>query len=139
MMPKVLRTQLARFIVIGVLTVLIDFSTYRTLFAVIGIYSIAKAFGFICGTVFSYFANRAYTFSGIQHAKGSWLRFAALYLSTLVANVGINAAVLAILHTYDHRLIVAFLCATGTSSILNFVGMKFFVFREQPNSVVPVV
>jgi Predicted membrane protein len=130
-----IRRQLAIFLVVGSLTVLVDFLTYRCLIwmGLIGI-NMAKAAGFLIGTVFAYFANRFWTFGNKPHAPGSPWRFAILYAATLGANVFVNALVLVLLAGIATAIQVAFLLATGVSASLNFLGMKLFVFKNRPAS-----
>lgn len=89
----------------------------------------AKAMGFIVGTLFAYFANRFWTFGHKQHAAGSGWRFVALYTVALSANVLINALVLSVMMGLAGAMSMAFLIATAVSAMMNFVGMKFFVFK----------
>lgn len=89
----------------------------------------AKAMGFIVGTLFAYFANRFWTFGHKQHAAGSGWRFVALYTAALSANVLINALVLSVMMGLAGAMSMAFLIATAVSAMMNFVGMKFFVFK----------
>lgn len=124
-----IRREIAVFLVVGTLTVLVDFITYRGLlwsgWVSVGF---AKGTGFLCGTVFAYFANRFWTFGHKSHAEGTTLRFAGLYAVTLGANVSANSIVLTLLGNEPLILQIAFLAATGVSAVLNFVGMKLFVF-----------
>lgn len=122
--------QLPRFLVVGSLTVVVDLITYIVLLRVISSVDLAKGTSFIAGTVFSYLANRHWTFS----ARGGWLRilkFVALYLATLVINTSINQLMLSVTLRWDLRFSIgfAFLIATGTSAAVNFIGMKYFVFE----------
>lgn len=125
-----IKRELGIFLIVGLLTVLVDFLSYHALM-VFGLVdtNTAKAAGFLIGTLFAYGANRFWTFSHKPHAPGSVGRFAALYASTLGVNVFVNAFVL---HLFIHSIAavhVAFVIATGVSACLNFLGMKFFVFR----------
>lgn len=123
------RFQVNRFLVVGCLTVLIDLLTYRVL-AWLGLdVHLAKAIGFVTGTVFAYFANRIFTFEA-QGGTSAFARFVALYVTTLACNVTANAAALAALPRNQFAVLVAFLLATALSAMLNFVGMKFLVFRD---------
>jgi putative flippase GtrA len=126
-----IRREFKLFLVVGLLTVLIDFCIYRTLVwtNLFGI-DIAKAMGFVAGTLFAYFANRFWTFGHKQHSKGSMWRFAILYALTLFINLMINSVVLVWLASFYAAVQIAFLMATSISAALNFVGMKLFVFRE---------
>lgn len=125
-----IKRELAVFLVVGSLTVLIDFLTYRGLVWT-GWMSVdlAKAAGFLTGTLFAYFANKVWTFGHKEHAPGSVWRFVLLYATTLGANVLVNAGCLELLSTMSIAVPVAFLIATGVSAALNFLGMKLFVFK----------
>jgi putative flippase GtrA len=128
-----IKRELAIFLVVGASTVLVDFIIYRGL---IGFQvmedDMAKATGFLAGTLFAYFANRLWTFGHKLHIPGSAWRFSALYVSTLGANVLINALALKLLPDVAASIQLAFLLATGVSACLNFLGMKLFVFRPIP-------
>lgn len=125
-----MRREVPIFLVVGVTTVLIDFSIYRGLVWCGLALDAAKASGFLTGTLFAYVANKAWTFGHKAHAPGSAWRFIALYSVTLAANVLINAQVLRLLSGMALAVQIAFLMATGTSAALNFLGMKLFVFKQ---------
>lgn len=130
-----IKRELAIFLVVGTATVLVDFIAYRGLLGFTPVtVDTAKAVGFLTGTLFAYFANRLWTFGHKQHAPGSAWRFAALYASTLGANVAINSLALALFTKMNAAIQVAFLLATGVSAALNFLGMKLFVFRTRTTS-----
>jgi putative flippase GtrA len=124
-----IRREIGIFLIVGALTVVVDFCVYRSLGWAGMRVDIAKAAGFLAGTVFAYFANRMWTFNHARHAAGSALRFALLYATTLGANVAVNGMVLSSLAGSSAAVQIAFLIATAVSAALNFVGMKFFVFK----------
>jgi putative flippase GtrA len=130
-----IKRELAIFLIVGASTVAIDFLSYRGLigFEVMSI-DMAKATGFLLGTLFAYFANRFWTFGNRTHVPGSAWRFSVLYASTLGTNVLINALALKLLADVAVAIQLAFLLATGVSACLNFIGMKLFVFRPIPAS-----
>lgn len=125
-----IRREAAIFLVVGSLTVVVDFLVYRSLvwFDLLGI-DTAKAVGFVAGTLFAYFANRYWTFGHKRAMPGSWYRFIILYALTLGANVAVNAGMLGLLAEVPWSIQFAFLVATAVSATLNFLGMKFFVFK----------
>lgn len=125
-----IKRELPLFLIVGSLSVLIDFATYRALIwtAVVGV-DIAKGSSFLVGTVFAYFANRFWTFGHTSYQAGSPWRFGFLYLITLGANVLVNAVVLKLLADVRAAVQLAFLAATVISASLNFLGMKGFVFK----------
>lgn len=127
-----IKRELQIFLIVGTLTVLVDLCTYRSLLWT-QLFSIdtAKGMGFITGTVFAYLANRFWTFGHKQHADGTLIRFLLLYSATLAANIIINSLVINLLNGFAWNLSAAFLIATGVSATLNFIGMKWFAFKEQ--------
>lgn len=125
-----IRRELLLFLLVGSLTVLLDFASYRMLVASGLATGMAKAVGFLTGTAFAYFANRAWTFGHRRHATGTGWRFCLLYALSLAANVAINAVALRVFADIGVAVQLAFLAATGVSTCLNFIGMKMFVFRD---------
>lgn len=130
-----MKRELAIFLIVGASTVFVDFICYLGLteFQVMEV-DLAKATGYLVGTLFAYFANRFWTFGHKPHVPGSAWRFSALYASTLGANVLINSLALRLLDDVAAAFQLAFLLATGVSAGLNFLGMKFFVFKPIPES-----
>ena len=126
-----LAKQLQRFLIVGFTTVLIDFTVYRLLLYLDSPTAIAKGLGFIAGTIFAYFANKLWTFSRAKGGANVFSMFIALYLITLIINVGVNSGVVSVLGEEELFLMLAFLVATGTSATLNFVGMQMIVFGKQ--------
>ena len=126
-----IKRELAIFLVVGASAVLIDLIVYRGLIGYLVIQvDMAKATGFLVGTLFAYLANRFFTFGHKSHVQGSAWRFSALYASTLCANILINAFALTLLADLDGAILLAFMLATGVSASINFLGMKFFVFKQ---------
>lgn len=130
-----IKRELAIFLVVGATTVLLDFVSYQGLveFEMMTV-DIAKATGFLIGTLFAYFANRFWTFGHRQQVSNSAWRFVVLYASTLAANVIINSLALKLFADAVAANLLAFFVATGVSAALNFLGMKLFVFRPIPAS-----
>jgi putative flippase GtrA len=123
------RAVIGRFLVVGITAVLIDFGAYRGLLALGVDIDVSKAVGFVAGAVFGYVVNRDWTFQAAG-GPGVIIRFIALYAASLLLNVGVNAAVLAILPAGELARAVAFLIATGASATSNFCGMKWLVFTR---------
>ena len=130
-LAKLLEYEIARFLIVGGTTVLIDLICYFILIYIGFDTSLSKGASFSVGTVFAYFANRNYTF---RSSMGGFFRFTVftlLYLSTLVVNVVSNEIVLKLTSQINGSLMISFLIATSLSATLNFVGMKYIVFKAQ--------
>lgn len=116
---------------------MIDFAAYHLLLQAGVATSPAKASGFVSGAVFGYFAHGTWTFRADARGGRSMAEFASLYAFTLTLNVAANAAVLAALQPWWGARGAAFLAATGLAAVLNFLGMKFLVFRQRRRVPVP--
>src|SRR5690606_41917486 len=114
----------------GSLTVLVDLGFYTLLnFLGVSSFDINKAISFIIGTLFAYVANRFWTFSH-TNAPGKLHYFFLLYLSSLVVNVTANGILIRIFGEIEPWIFIAFIIATGMSAVMNFLGMKFIVFKK---------
>jgi putative flippase GtrA len=138
-MTAPIKRELGIFLIVGLLTVGIDFLIYRGFIYLepfgLDDINIAKGFSFISGTIFSYFANRFWTFNQQNTGSGSVFRFVVVYILSLIANITINylciewfsSSALAL----EYTLLIAFILATSASASFNFIGMKFFVFTHR--------
>lgn len=125
----ILKQQLLRFLAAGILAVGTDFSSYWILVDLLPV-DIAKGISFLSGSLVAFVINRTWTFKQDSPAYSSALPFACLYSLTFLANVGMNHFILN--YVADIKLL-GFLIATGTSTVLNFIGMKFWVFSGPQN------
>lgn len=121
--------QLYKFLLIGSITVLIDFTTYRGMAVFYPNVSFAKSLGFALGTGFSFFANRNITFKVRNDFCSHLIKFALLYLISMLINVLINGISLDFFSKSDIKVQISFILATLISATINFIGMKYLVFR----------
>ncbi|WP_158261062.1 MULTISPECIES: GtrA family protein [Pirellulaceae] len=128
--PKVSR-QILRFLVIGGSSVAIDGICYALITTWTGLSpDIAKGISYVCGMLFGFWGNKLWTFESTKRSVSEPVFYVLIYACTLGLNVGINRAVL--LLAGDEFRLLGFFLATGTTTVANFVGMKFLAFREQP-------
>jgi putative flippase GtrA len=127
-----IKKKMMVFLIVGVMTVMVDYVVYRGL-ALSGLWdiSVCKALGFMVGSVFAFVVNRFWTFGDRNHSAGSWVRFCTLYSLTLFINIYINDSMLDLTTDFHFSIQVAFLLATGVSAVLNFLGMNYFVFGAE--------
>lgn len=121
--------QLRRFLIVGTTTVVVDLISYGGCLALGLDIDPAKAIGFIVGTLFAYLANRYWTFEAAA-LPARFKQFLLLYLGTLLANVAVNAVIVRALGEGTIGIGTGFVAATAVSASLNFLGMKFIVFRS---------
>lgn len=126
------KKQLLRFLLVGIFVVMVDFTVYTTLVNIFELsFTFSKAISFISGTVIAFLLNKFITFSQTTYIKNEFNKFLLLYTFTFFANVLTNDAVLNI---GSQQVIVAYLIATSVSTVLNFIGQKWWVFRPHPTS-----
>lgn len=126
--PVALPTQIARFVVTGGLSAVVDFGLYVLLLAAGLPLSVAKSISFVAGTSTAYAINRRWTFQ----APPSRVRFVAvivLYAVTFAVQVGLNAILYHSLPVEWWRVPLAFVIAQGTATVINFVVQRTVIFR----------
>ena len=122
-------SEISRFVVVGSTTVIIDLISY-SLLLLVGFNSFySKGIGFSFGAIFAYFANLKVTFRRNNYGIRQFILFILLYLLTLGVNVMSNEFILDKLDAKISSFIMAFLVATSISASLNFLGMKFIIFK----------
>ena len=119
--------EIYRYVIVGCGALLIDTVLYFFL-GHLGFFTfeISKRISFISGALFRFFMSRHYVFKVKKRFIFQTLSYSLLYLLTFFIN------------SYSHDFIFSitqvpvfsFLFATGASSILNFLGQKFIVFKK---------
>ena len=119
------KQEILKFLVGGGTAVIVDFFTYK-IFIVLGLErTIAKTLSFICGSIVGFIINKYWTFKSPKFQIKEILKYTVLYILTAFINSQVNKYTLLL---FGNEMF-AFLCATGVSTILNFLGQKFLIFR----------
>jgi gtrA family protein len=119
------KQEILKFLVGGGTAVIVDFFTYK-IFMMLGLErTIAKTLSFICGSIVGFIINKYWTFKSPKFQIKEILKYTVLYILTAFINSQVNKYTLLLFGNE----IFAFLCATGVSTILNFLGQKFLIFR----------
>ena len=120
-------TQVPRFVLVGLASVAGDCLIYTSLCTVGGNRVVAKGLSYIGGMCVGFLGNKRWTFQSSRTTFVEPLVYCGVYAITFAVNVVINAAVLSAMG--DAGSLVAFVCATGMTTVLNFFGMKYVAFR----------
>lgn len=113
----------------GTTGVVLDAAAYSTLLHIGWRTDQAKTASLLVATIFAYFANRFWTFAAAKTGKGRLLPFITLYATVIALNVVVNHALLVFLGGGRPAYFLAWFIAIIASSCLNYLGMRFFVFR----------
>ena len=119
-----IKKELKRFLVAGLSAVGTDLVMYYILLNFMP-HDISKAVSFLLGTVVAFVINKYWTFEKHEKSYKEMLKFGILYSLTLGTNVMTNKMIL----EYTSLVFLAFLVATGVSTVLNFIGQKCWVFK----------
>ena len=120
--------EILRFLFVGVIAVLIDGVAYALMVRFYGIEpEISKRISFILGALWVFFANKYFTFKSIGPARKEMVLFALLYFTSFYIN-GLIHDLAWSLSSVDW---FSFLTATFASTIVNYIGQKFIVFKHR--------
>jgi len=90
----------------------------------------------------AYLLNKFWTFKAHAHSWSEISKFIGLYAGTFIANVAVNKIVITVAPEFSSALTpytyqLGWLTGTGVSTILNYIGQKFWVFRKETTAKKP--
>lgn len=120
-----LKKQLIRFLFAGFSAVLVDLVSYYILLNFFN-FNLAKTISFIFGSIVAFIVNKYWTFEQYIKNLSEIIRFTSLYSLTLALNIIANRISLVL----TDMVLLSFIIATTASTIVNFIGQKFWVFNR---------
>jgi putative flippase GtrA len=130
-MQAMIRRELIFFILNGIVSVIIAYVIYRSLVyqGALGV-NASNGVAYVSGMAFGFFANRKWAFQDRQMVSGGKIfRYISLHAFTLFVNIFVNSFMLKLVYGMFNDILISFLVAISTSTILNFIGLKYFVFN----------
>ncbi len=125
------RGQIARYLVAGGSAVVVDFILYRIIIWLFDVTLLAKAVGYVGGTIYSFYVNRSFTFKRDSSNRQQVIAYLAIYVLSMFLNTGVNQLGLTVLGEGEIGINVSFAVAAVASATFNFVCMKRFVFKPE--------
>jgi putative flippase GtrA len=125
--------QVVRFLVVGGTATVLDLAVYLLLTGAGAGPVVAKALSFLSGMMLSFLGNKFWTFGSQRWSAAEPTAYAVVYGSTLAINVTLNGLALHLLAgalSPAWGMGVAFVIATGTTTVLNFLGLRLAAFRS---------
>jgi len=129
-----IQRELAVFIVNGLVSVTIAYGVYRGLVYSGSMIEVANGIAYLSGMAYGFFANKRLAFRNRNEVSTRMLvYYALLYIGTLLVNVSINSIALNMLRGLPEDMSIAFMVAIACSTVLNFLGLKYWVFDRRTN------
>ena len=121
--------QFVRFIMVGLLSTALNYGVFFALYQQTSLpYLSASAAGYVAGVVLGFLFNKYWTFGSTskKHIRdiGSYL---AVYTVSLILGLGLLEGQVSFL---GFNPLLANLVTIGFTTITNFLGTKFFVFKK---------
>jgi len=124
-----------KFIIVGIANTIVGTLVMFGLYNIAGAsYWFSSAMNYIVGSILSYFLNKYFTFKYAEKNFKSILRFIVnISICYLVAYGGAKRLVLFLLSTQQDNIRdnISMLVGMCLFVVLNYLGQKFFVFRER--------
>lgn len=137
MLKKVFALEQSRFILVGIMNTIIGTSVMFIAYNFLGLgYWISSALNYIIGSIFSYFANKYFTFKSESKSGKEIVRFALNIVLCYFIAYGVAKPIINIF-LGNLNLSISILEQLGMILgmcifiVVNFVGQKFFVFTDK--------
>lgn len=133
-MNKLIDQKLLKFMIVGVINTLFGAAIMFGLYNLAGCsYWVSSAANYILASILSYFLNKHFTFKHKGDMAGSFIKFAVnIAICYFIAYGAAKPLVMSLASGSSARLQdnVAMLAGMVVFTGLNYLGQRFFVFRE---------
>jgi len=121
--------QFVKFALVGVLNTAIHYGVFYSLYEFVGLYYVlASGIGFCLAVTNSYFFNKFWTFKRRgSDVRREFVKFFIVNCLTLSINLGSMAILVELFAMHPP---VAQLVTIGITLVINFLGNKFWTFKE---------
>lgn len=133
---KIFSLEQSRFVIVGVMNTIIGVAAMFIAYSVFHLgYWISSACDYIIGSIFSYFANKYFTFKSEKKSGKEVVRFAINIVTCYILAYGVALPTMDLLlgdiqlsvSVYEQLSMILGLCIF---IVLNYFGQKYFVFKK---------
>lgn len=126
-----IKREVAFFVANGLISVAIAYWVYRILVSGGLSIELSNGLAYLSGMVYGFLANKKLAFRDASAVSSGMLtRYVLWHAFTLMVNVGVNSALLAVIGSWVFGLTISFLLAISITTVLNYLGLKYFVFKN---------
>lgn len=127
------RQQITRFLLVGGSSVVVDLACYNYLLGQFDPLT-AKGISYLAGMLIGFVGNKLWTFESHRNSISEPAFYILVYGMTLLLNIGTNSLAFEMISAWSQSdqagRFVAFLIATGVTTVVNFLGLKYIAFRQ---------
>ena len=136
LIKRLLHTEEIRFAIVGVANTIIGTSAMLFAYNILGFgYWISSILNYVVGSIFSYFANKYFTFKSEKKSGREVIRFAINIVACYFLAYGVAQPVMTWLlgsielsvSIFEQLSMILGMCIF---IVLNYFGQKYFVFRK---------
>lgn len=125
MIEKAQKMGIIKFLFIGGISTIIDYIIYMLLSIKINLI-IAKSCSMLCACIFSFFANKNWTFNNEEKIN---YKMIIAYVITQIINISVNTSVNYLMYNLTTSKTIAFVIATFIAMIVNYLLQNYVVFK----------
>jgi putative flippase GtrA len=120
--------QFTKFAAVGLLSTALNYGLFFYSYNLIRLdYIIASALGYIFGLIFGYLLNRNWTYQHRDKHSQTIYKYLTVYIGSLLLGL---IALKILVNNYGFDANLANILVIGLSTITNFSGTKFWVFKQ---------
>ncbi len=128
MLQRIINTRIVKYLIVGILTVGIDYVTMYTLYQGFAMnYMIAVSFGFLLSNIFQFYMNFFYTFS-IKEKKLLIIKMFVFWIAVIIGN-SLALGLIVILKSYITNLLVVKTLSLPLSFLYGYFVSKHIIYN----------
>lgn len=121
------QSQFGKFIIVGAFSTIVNYGIFYLMFNFLHVhYLVASGTGYISGVLFGFYFNKSWSFNFYRQSKIALLKYVSVYFFSLIVSI-FFLNILVEFFLLDER--IANILVIGLTTCLNFLCIKFFVFK----------